>query len=506
MSSYDLKANLRNVANRAEAELSRRAAAASGGAPDGIPVWAGLIAAYTAHAQHLRRVDVIDDAGFAAIARALDAASGAAAGEGTPTALVRQVDERVDAMLPREFAGAATLGVSRVETLLTALRMGWREAALGFHGDVVALRGALLTLAEAHAVTIMAATWDRRPANPTTLAHFLGGALGPLGIATTRLEQAIALLDRSPFGAGIMAGDVLEADREAAADALGFGGPIVNTLDAVGSVEDLVAVADAVAAGLAASRRLMAEVLTWIRTEPTSFFLDERWEAFPEPSMPALSVSARLEHLVLDLQRAEGACRTFVEIARSVPFGPLGSVLDPLAAMMDDVLLQGHRAMTQSTAAIEEALIVNRAYLANRAGRAYTTAADLVPFLMTEESLPPAAARQIASLVVSRLRDASLEASAVTQDMIDSAAVMVIGRELKVEMETLGRYLAPRRFLERRQVLGAPSPDKTREWLAIERERLATDRAWADAQRTRWSEAVGRLDAARAGVLASDEG
>ena len=63
--------------------------------------------------------------------------------------------------------------------------------------------------------------------------------------------------------------------------------------------------------------------------------------------------------------------------------------------------------------------------------------------------------------------------------MIDSAAVMVIGQELKVEMETLGRYLAPRRFIERRQVSGSPASEKTREWLAVERARLAQDRAWA---------------------------
>ncbi len=504
MNPFDLRANLQNVADRAQEMMSNGTGdGVSANAPSSL--WRNIVLVSTAHARHLLRSEVVDEAGFDAIARALETTFGTDAPDGSPAVLVREADERTDTTLPREIAGAASLGISRVETLATALRMTWREDALGLRNEVIALRESLLTLADAHAVTIMAATWDRRPANPTTLAHFLGLALGALGTSTTRLEQGIDLVDRSPFGAGVLAGDVLEADRERLSRDLGFTGPIVNTMDALASVEDLVAMAEAAAAALASSRRLMNELLTWIRTEPTSFFLDERWEAYPEPSMPALSISAQLETLVFQLQQAESTARGFVDLARSLPYGPLGAAWDAVANAMDATLTQATAGMIRSREAMDEALIVNRAYLANRAGRAYTTAADLVPFLMSEEAVPPAAARQIASLVVSTLREQNLEASAVTPDIIDSAAVMVIGQELKVEMEALGRYLAPRRFLERRPVLGAPAPEKTREWLAMERERIATDRAWSDERRQRWSaatdELVGLLESA-----GSDEG
>lgn len=502
MSSFDLRANLRNVADRAQEQNDRSSTHSS--SHDGV-FWRSLLLVHTAHAQQLLQSEVVDEAGFAALIRALDATMQATpAGDDHGTQL-RNAEERVDAVLPQEFAGAATLGISRVETLATTLRMTWRSRALDVHDSVFEFRDALLTLADAHAVTIMAATWDRRPANPTTLAHFLGGAIGPLALATKRLELTIAQVDRSPFGAGVLAGDVLEADREALARALGFDEPIGNTLDALGAVEDLVGMAEAMSSALAAGRRLMNELLTWIRTEPTSFFLDERWESYPEPSMPALSTSAQLELLVLQLQQAESAARGFVDLVRSLPYGPLGAAWETVAWSMDDVLERADAGMTRSTAAIHEALIVNRAYLANRAGRLYTTASDLVPFLMTEESLPPTAARQIASLVVSRLREASLEASAVTQDMIDSAAVMVIGQELKVEMETLGRYLAPRRFIERRQVSGSPASERTREWLAVERERLTQDRSWSTARRQQWQTAGDALMAVLA-TSAEDEG
>jgi argininosuccinate lyase len=502
MASFDLRANLRTVADKASERHARQAREAWG--PSGL--WRSLVLVNAAHVQDLSRSGVIDEAGFRAIARALDATLQAAPDQGSAASgLVRAVEDRVNAMLPPEFSGAATLGASRVETMATALRIVWRDAGLELEGTLIELREAQLHLAEAHAVTIMAAVWGGRPAAPTTLAHFLGGAVGPLALASQRLHQALGMVNRSPFGAGILAGDVLEADREQIASDLGFDGTIGNTLDALGSVEDLVALVEAMVAALAPSRRLMNEFLTWIRTDSSSFFLDASWEEHPEPSMPALTNSARLERLVLDLQRAESAARTFVDLARSLPYGPLGASWDAVADMLDEVLSRSKAALEGATAAINEAIIVNRAYLANRAGRDYTTASDLVPFLMTEESLPPTAARQIASLVVSRLREANLEASAVTQDMIDSAALMVIGRELKVEMETLGRYLAPRRFIERRIVGGSPAPEMTREWLQSERERVNADRAWSDERRQQWSSATEALAATLAAAAAEIE-
>ncbi|HWV36627.1 MAG TPA: lyase family protein [Thermomicrobiales bacterium] len=502
MASFDIRANLRNVAERAQERID--AAELSGG--DTRDLWSSLVLVTTSHVQHLLRSEIIDDGGFVAIARALDTALSAPPAGLGHLAQVKDAEERIDAILPQAFAGAATLGASRVETLATALRMTWRSRAARIHEEIDAFRNALLVLAEHHAVTIMAATWDRRPAAPTTLAHFLGGAIGPLGPSTIRLQHAIDAVDRSPFGAGVLAGDVLEADRERFARELGFREPIGNTLDALASVEDFVELAEALGASLAISHRLVNELLVWIRTDPTSFFLDERWESFPEPSMPALSISEGLETLRLELEQAMAAARGAIDLLRGLPYGPLGAAWNVVAPAMDDLLDRSDRVVTRSTAAIHEALIVNRAYLANRAGRMYTTISDLVPFLMSEEALPPTAARQISALVVARLREANLEASAVTPDMIDSAAVMVIGQELKVEMEALGRYLAPRRFIERRQVLGSPAPERAREWLASERERLAGDREWLARRRATWSKAEDALIAALASAAQDDEG
>src|SRR5687767_3671118 len=112
MTSFDLRANLSSVphaVSTGQAKASR---------PVGL--WRPLLLVTTAHLQQLVRSGVIDEHGFRALARALDAAMQAEVGtESSASALVREVEARVNALLPAELSGAATLGATRVETLAT---------------------------------------------------------------------------------------------------------------------------------------------------------------------------------------------------------------------------------------------------------------------------------------------------------------------------------------------------------------------------------------------------
>jgi argininosuccinate lyase len=134
---------------------------------------------------------------------------------------------------------------------------------------------------------------------------------------------------------------------------------------------------------------------------------------------------------------------------------------------------------------IIESIEINRAWLARNAGRSLITAADLADLLMAEEGLDPAAARNIAAQVANRALAEGLEASAITPEMIDAAALLTVSRELGIEIERLGAYLAPRRFIEKRTLLGGPAPTAIRDHLAQERTRLDEDFRWLEAKRRR---------------------
>jgi len=439
-------------------------------------VWDAAWHVAAAHAVELSRAEVIDDRGFAAVARALIASREGAAGERGARAITGALDAMIDSRMPSDVSGAATLGLAREEWLATVARLLWRDVVHRILEGAFAVRDAVLVLAETHVVTIMPAFLGGQPGQPTTLAHFVGPLIGSLQTATGRLELAGATVSRSPMGAGMLAGDVLAADRSELAQRLGFGGTVPNTLDALGNVEDVVAVVDAISAVVAPLGRFVKEIRTWIRTDPMSFVLDEGWSSPAEPGHPAFVLAERLDALDLAILEVEGRLDVLRRELRSLGYGPLGMAWDRVIAAAPEVDSTAGRVLAESKVLFETGLVVNRAYLGNRAGRGHTTAPDLATFLMVEEQVPPAAARRIAVLVLAQLKQMSLEVSGITPDMIDSAALMTIGREIKVEMETLGRFLAPRRYIERRHVTGSPAPAQVRTWLAEERSRLSEER------------------------------
>lgn len=454
----------------------------------------------------LQRDGVIAEDAASAILRAIDAVSMSYQLQNPGVwSVMSGLDDRVDAALPPAIAGASALGRTRSESIATALRMTWRDRGAALASASLDLRAALHQLANAHAVTVMGAFADRKAASPTTLAHFLGGVIGPLDSTWKRFLPAIDAVNRSPLGSGLLTGEVFGADREHTANLLGFSAPIENTIDASGSVEDIVELLDATAAQAAVIHRFVNELLIWIRTDPTSFFIDERWETGPEPAHAAHSVSVRLEHLNILAHRTGQDLQIAVNVLRSQPYGPIGIAWDPLAEMVNIALDDADTLMATATDAVREALIVNRAYLANRAGRLYSTASDVAPFLMEDQQLNPADAQKIAGLAVARLKEASLEAAQITPDIIDAAAVMVIGQELKVEMETLGRYIAPRRFIERRDVLGSAKADRTRDWLQRVAEGIERDRAELTTRTAVWASALQSMRAIIAERAETDE-
>jgi argininosuccinate lyase len=421
-----------------------------------------------AHLRGLERTGVIDERSAAALAGALDRARGDHADAGSSLRrLADALEERVDAAAPAELAAAATLGLAAEDWTATATRIGLRNSALAALAAACAMQGSLLAMAELHPITLMQGFHTGSPAQPVTFAHLLGGAIGPVGEAVERGIAALDRLDRSPLGAGSMAGEVVGGERIESAAALGFTGTIPNTFDAVANVEDLVGALDAIAAVSAPVARLLGELATLVRTDPTSLVFDD--ELMREDArLPGFSAAEGLLALADDLRSVTADAGALTQRLRAIPYGPLGAALDWIDRDATIRFGEATAALGRVDSLFRHSLTINRAYLANRAGRGYTTSNDLAAFLMAEEGLPPSVARNIASLAMRRLREERIEMSAITPEALDTAAMLVIGRELKVEPETLGRWFAPRRFLERRLVEGSPAPAMTREWLEAE--------------------------------------
>lgn len=454
-------------------------------------LWHAIGQSLTAHAIMLRDAAIIDDAFSAAILTAVDGVS-----RGDPPAvdgamaLAAAFDDRVDSLIAPGAVGAARIGRARHDVAAAAGRLVLRDRVLTLASTLDASRAALIDLAEAHVFTLLPVWSESSPLQPTNLAHFLTAATAPLARAARRLQHGYGDLDRSPLGSAALGGSGLPVDRDELSDLLGSEGPVESTIDAVSAVDHLGAIAAAASDSVAPIRRLAEEWLLWLRTDPQALRLAEDLLAPSDSTLPHFRPPEGLARLAATARRVESDAESVQRLAHEVPYGPVGAAADDALALLAETLALAVAVHKAFRLLITESLEINRAWLARNAGRSLITASDIADLLMAEEGLDPAAARNIAAQVANRALAEGLEASAITPEMIDAAALLTVGRELGVEIERLGAYLAPRRFIERRAVLGGPAPATIREHFAQERSRLGDDDRWWNAKRHRIALAI----------------
>lgn len=425
----------------------------------------------------LGRQGLIDDAAVRVISEVVERVGAGNFEQRDPRALLLELDERIDAQSPAGFAGASRVGRGSNEFVGAYVRVVVRERMLALLDRLDLLRDDVIDLAMQHVVTIMPAYQEGTAAQPTTLAHFLGGVVGPLARAHERIRDAYTLVNQSPLGAGALASTGLPIDRSVSAANAGFDDVIENTFDAVTAVDHLAAVSEALRAVARPISRFLAELETLHRTDPTAMVLND---ASPQvlselPQQVTIPAFGELARLRSDLETSLDAVDRWIESAPLEPLSDVLQVLDRFEQAFETTDLLIDRFLVF----LNRELAFNRAYLANRANRNYSTISELADYLMLEEQISPAQARAMTARVMGQLREEGLETSGITSAMVDAAAMLVLGREIGVEFESISKYLAPRRFIERRAGLGAPAPMATRAWLTREKKRLDVDRQWA---------------------------
>ena len=465
-------------------------------------LWSALCDASAASTVMLRDADVFDEPVAAAILTSLGQVGGAAAPDLPLSRMVVEFEARLDALISPEAAGAATIARARTDLGAAAARIAVRQQAITLSAAIDALRLALLDLADAHVFTLMPVFAEGQAIQPASLAHWLGGATGPLERAAARLRAAVAEINRSPLGAGSLASVAYPVDREAAARLAGFDGPVASSFDAVASVDWLIAALEPATTAADATGRLLSELLALLRTEAGSLRLAEEWRADPDGGLPQFLPPRGLAALAAMPEQVRADAMAVSSLAARIPYGPPGAALDaPLARAL--AALDGARVLTEGAGRLIGALEINRAYLAQRAGRDFTTASDLADFLVIHEGIDPASARNIAQMTVRKAMDQGLEISGVTPDMIDASALLVIGREIGIEFERLGAWLAPRRFLERRTATGGAAPASVRDELERARAALLAGERWREDVTARIAKAAAVLEHEVSAILAT---
>jgi len=196
-----------------------------------------------------------------------------------------------------ELGGKLRAGRSRNDQIATLIRLYLRDHGRTIAGEVHALIGALVAQADAHPAAVMPGRTHLQHAQPVLLAHHLLAHTWPLVRDLERLRDWAVRADRSPYGAGALAGSSLGLDPALVADQLGFAGPTENSIDAT-SARDLIAEFAYIAAQLGVDlSRLAEEIILWNTREFGFVTLDDGYSTgssiMPQKKNPDIAELAR---------------------------------------------------------------------------------------------------------------------------------------------------------------------------------------------------------------------
>src|SRR5579862_5228140 len=282
-------------------------------------------------------------------------------------------------------AGRLHTARSRNDQVATDFRLWVRDAIDGIDAGLAAYQRALAEKALEHAATVMPGLTHLQPAQPITFGHHLLAYVEMFGRDGARFADARSRMNESPLGAAALAGTSFPIDRARTARALGFDGPMANSMDAVAARDfALEALAAATIAALNLSR-LAEEIVIW---SSPPFGYVRLSDAFTTGSsiMPQKRNPDAAELVRAKAGRVLGAFMALSTVMKGLPLAYGKDMQEDKAPVFEafDALELSLAAMTGMIAD----LTADEARMAAAAGAAFSTATDLADWLVRRLGVP----------------------------------------------------------------------------------------------------------------------
>jgi argininosuccinate lyase len=418
-----------------------------------------------AHARMLAKQGIIAQSDADAILKGLDEIAGEiAAGRFAFKRELEDIHLNIESRL-REIAGEAAgrlhTARSRNDQVATDFRLWVRDACARAEAGLRAVQKVLLLQAGAHAETIMPGFTHMQPAQPVTFAHHCLAYIEMFARDRGRFEDARARMNESPLGAAALAGTPFPIDRTATAEALGFAGPMRNSLDAVAARDFALEYLSAASIASVHLSRLAEEIVLWM--SPAFGFVTLS-DAFTTGSsiMPQKRNPDAAELVRAKTGRILGA------------FVALASVMKGLALAYAKDLQEDKEAVFAAADALDLSLAAlagmiedmrpNDTAMRKAAEAGYPTATDLADWLVRAKGKPFRVAHHIAGAVVKRA-----EALKVPLDKVPLADMQKIEPAITDDVFAV---LSLEASVKARVSFGGTAPERVREQILFWREKL----------------------------------
>ena len=270
-------------------------------------------------------------------------------------------------------------GRSRNDQVATDIRLFLRDAIDAIDIALTHLQRGALSLAEAHADTVMPGFTHLQTAQPVTFGHHVLAWNEMFERDHGRLMDCRTRLNQCPLGAAALAGTTYPIDREHTARALGFDAPTANSLDSVSDRDFAIEFCSFGALLMTHLSRVAEELVLWTSAQFDFVRLPDKFctgsSIMPQKKNPDVPELIRGK-----TGRVNGNLVTLLTLMKSQPLAYNKDNQEDKEPLFDtvDTVLDSLRAFGDMLPAVEPQV----GALREAARRGFSTATDLADYLV----------------------------------------------------------------------------------------------------------------------------
>ncbi|WP_299561785.1 argininosuccinate lyase [uncultured Sulfitobacter sp.] len=337
------------------------------------------------------------------------------------SAALEDIHMNVEARLKEvvgESAGRLHTARSRNDQVATDFKLWVRDQLDAADGALEALIRALLAQAEVGADWVMPGFTHLQTAQPVTWGHHMMAYVEMFGRDLSRMRDARARMNESPLGAAALAGTSFPIDREMTAQALGFGRPAANSLDAVSDRDFALEFLGAASICAMHLSRFAEELVIWSSAQFRFVTLSDRFST-GSSIMPQKKNPDAAELIRAKVGRIFGANVALMMVMKGLPLAYSKDMQEDKEQVFDaaDNLMLALAAMD----GMVRDMTANRTQLAAAAGSGFSTATDLADWLVRVLGLPFRDAHHITGSLVALAEKKGCDLPDLTLEEMQSA-------------------------------------------------------------------------------------
>lgn len=351
-------------------------------------------------------------------------------------------------------------GRSRNDQVATDIRLFLRDAIDTISAALTHLQRGAVSLAEAHADTVMPGFTHLQTAQPVTFGHHVLAWNEMLQRDHGRLMDCRARMNECPLGAAALAGTTYPIDREYTARALGFDAPTANSLDAVSDRDFAIEFCSFAALLMTHLSRISEELVLWTSAQFNFVQLPDRFctgsSIMPQKKNPDVPELVRGK-----VGRVNGNLVALLTLMKSQPLAYNKDNQEDKEPLFDtvDTVIDCLRAFGDMLPAVEPCVDTLR----EAARRGFSTATDLADYLV-RKGMPFRDAHDVVGKAVAHGIEHDLDLAEMDLATLQSFSASV-GQDVYSVLTLEGSVAA-------RNHIGGTAPEQVRAAIERARERL----------------------------------